>query len=327
MAVCNLASLALPKMINGGKFNFNQLHQAAQQVTRNLNSVIDRNYYPVIEAEKSNQRHRPIGVGVQGLADAFLLLGYAFDSQEAKQLNREIFETIYHGCLTASNLLAKEKQQTYETYEGSPASQGLLQYDMWDDNPTFDKWNWTTLKKNIKSNGLYNSLLVALMPTASSSQILGNNECFEPYTSNIYLRRTMAGEFVIVNKHLVKELQQLNIWSTEMKNKIIRENGSVKNINEIPKDVKTRYKTVWEISQKTIIDMARDRASFVCQSQSMNLFMENPTTAKVSSMHMYAWSQGLKTGMYYLRTRAKARAIQFTIEPDACQVGCISCGA
>ena len=296
VAVCNLASISLPKMIQGGTFNFNTLHNVAQQLTRNLNAVIDRNFYPIEEAKRSNMKHRPIGIGVQGLADVFLILGCAFDSDEAKKLNREIFETIYHGALVASNTMAKELGKTYESYEGSPTSQGLLQYDLWGEKPTSMKWNWDLLKENIKSDGLYNSLLVAPMPTASTSQILGNNECIEPYTSNIYLRRTLAGEYVVVNKHLVKDLQSLGLWTPTMKNNIIRENGSVQNISEISNEMKAKYKTVWEISQKTIIDMARDRAPFVCQSQSMNLFIENPTTSKLSSMHMYSLETRVENG-------------------------------
>ena len=323
VAVCNLASISLPAMMTkGDAVDYNLLWNTAIRVTMNLNEVIDRNFYPVPEAELSNKKHRPIGVGVQGLADVFIKCGVAFDSREASEINKRIFETIYHGCLTASNRLAKDKGTSYSSFEGSPASRGILQFDMWDD-VTLTRSDWDSLKEDIAKHGLYNSLLVAPMPTASTSQILGNNECIEPYTTNIYLRRTLAGEFVVVNRHLVKELQELGIWDADLKNQIIRDNGSVQSIREIPEGVKVKYKTVWEISQKVIIDMARDRGAFICQSQSLNLFVENPTTSKISSMHMYAWKQGLKTGMYYLRTKARARAQQFTIDPDSCT----SCGA
>jgi ribonucleoside-diphosphate reductase alpha chain len=320
-AVCNLGSLALPKYIDANnKFNYKKLHEMTQILTRNLNKVIDVTYYPVPTAEKSNKRHRPIGIGVQGLADVFMLLGYAFDSEEAKEINNNIFETIYHGALTASNLLAK-KEGVYETYEGSPSSQGILQFDMWE-NPKFSGlWNWEELKNKIHKYGLRNSLLVAPMPTASTSQILGNNECIEPYTTNIYLRRTLAGEFVVVNKHLVNDLKKIGLWSKQMKEKMIADSGSIQQISEIPEEIKQKYKTVWEISQKVLIDMAKDRGCFIDQSQSLNLFMENPTIPKLSSMHMYAWEVGLKTGLYYLRSKAKSKAIQFSLEP------CTSCSA
>lgn len=321
-AVCNLASLALPKFVEkSGEFNYQSLHKAVRILTRNLNKVIDRNFYPTESAQKSNMRHRPIGLGVQGLADVFAKLNIPFDSDEARKINRCIFETIYHASVTESVNLAKE-QGPYETFAGSPASQGLLQFDLWEGETQFSElWNWTKLKQEVKKFGMRNSLLVAPMPTASTSQILGNNECFEPYTTNIYLRRTLAGEFVVVNKHLVAKLKELGLWSKEMKDKMIAHSGSVQNIPEIPDDVKEIYKTVWEISQRSIIDMAADRARFVDQSQSMNLFVENPTVSKLSSMHMYAWKKGLKTGMYYLRTKAKSKAIQFTLEP------CKSCSA
>ena len=318
-AVCNLGSLALPKFVEDSKFNYEKLHEATRALTYNLNRVIDVNFYPVEEARKSNMRHRPIGLGVQGLADAFNLCGFAFDSKEASEMNIAIFETIYHAALTMSHELAR-KDGPYETFQGSPASQGILQFDMWD-SPKFSGHykNWDALKEAIKSDGLRNSLLVAPMPTASTSQILGNNECIEPYTTNIYLRRTLAGEFVVVNKHLVKSLQELGMWSKDMKNMMIKAGGSIQQIPGIPDSVKKLYKTVWEIKQKVLIDMARDRGCFIDQSQSLNLFVENPTASKLSSMHMYAWEQGLKTGMYYLRSKAKARPIQVTLEPD-CQM-------
>ena len=321
-AVCNLASLALPKFVKSdGTFDHDKFHKTVRIVTRNLNRVIDRNYYPVETARNSNMKHRPIGLGVQGLADVFALLRYPFDSPEAKQLNIEIFETMYHAAITESNQLAKE-EGVYDTYEGSPMSEGLFQFDLWKENTTFSgRYDWSKLKKLVGKWGVRNSLLVAPMPTASTSQILGNNECFEPYTTNIYLRRTLAGEFVVVNKHLVRDLQELGVWSKTMKDQIIRNNGSIQEIEMIPQSIKNIYKTVWEISQKVIIDMAADRGHFIDQSQSMNIHIENPTVPKLSSMHMYAWKKGLKTGMYYLRTKAKSRAIQFTLEP------CQTCSA
>lgn len=315
-AVCNLASIALPKFVKGGSFDYNLLHWVSMILTHNLNRVIDVNFYPVEEAKNSNMRHRPIGIGVQGLADVFMMLKIPFDSPQAKEINRNIFETIYHGAVTESNNISRDIGP-YETFKGSPASKGILQFDMWE-NPTFSgMWDWKTLKLSVKRHGLRNSLLVAPMPTASTSQILGNNECFEPYTTNIYLRRTLAGEFVVMNKHLVRELIKLGMWSKETKDKIIADGGSVRGL-EIPQETKNIFKTVWEISQKVIIDMARDRGAFIDQSQSMNLFVEEPTMAKLSSMHMYAWKSGLKTGMYYLRTKAKAKAIQFTLDPQVC---------
>lgn len=319
-SVCNLGSLALPRYVENGKFNYQKLREVVRVLTRNLNRVIDVNYYPVETAERSNLKNRPIGLGVQGLADVFNLCGLAFDSKEARDMNLAIFETIYYAALEESIELAKQ-EGVYETYEDSPASQGTLQFDMWD-NPRFSGlWDWPALKKKLAKWGLRNSLLVAPMPTASTAQILGNNECFEPYTTNIYLRRTLAGEFVVVNKHLVCDLQKLGLWSREMKDKLIAHNGSVQNIPEIPDNLKVLYTTVWEMSQKVIIDMARERGFFVDQSQSMNLFLENPNVSKLSSMHMYAWKSGLKTGMYYLRTKAKSKAIQFTLEP------CTTCSA
>jgi ribonucleoside-diphosphate reductase alpha subunit len=317
-AVCNLGSLALPKFVENSKFNYEELHKATRALTYNLNRVIDVNFYPVEEAQKSNMRHRPIGLGVQGLADAFNLCGFAFDSKEAADMNIAIFETIYHAALTESCELARI-HGPYETFEGSPASQGILQFDMWDSPKFSGLYDWDSLKKNVMKFGIRNSLLVAPMPTASTSQILGNNECIEPYTTNIYLRRTLAGEFVVVNKHLVKRLQELGLWSKDMKNMMIKAGGSIQQIPGIPDDVKNLFKTVWEIKQKVLIDMARDRGCFIDQSQSLNLFIESPTASKLSSMHMYAWEQGLKTGMYYLRSKAKARPIQVTLDPT-CQM-------
>lgn len=318
IAVCNLGSIALPKFVKNQRMDYKKLHEVARVLTRNLNKVIDRNYYPVDEAKKSNMRHRPIGIGVQGLADAFLLCNCAFDSPEASCMNIAIFETIYHGALTESCILARE-EGTYETYEGSPVSNGILQFDMWSDVKHSGLYDWEPLRTQIHKFGLRNSLLVAPMPTASTSQILGNNEAIEPYTTNIYLRRTLAGEFVVTNKHLVTQLREIGLWSREMKDQIIRNGGSVQGIKEIPDHIKYMFRTVWELKQKTLIDMARDRGCFIDQSQSLNLFMENPTGSKLSSMHMYAWSQGLKTGMYYLRSKAKARPVQFSLEPE-CQM-------
>jgi len=322
-AVCNLASIALPKFVRGGKFDHERLHEVAKEVTLNLNRVIDKNFYPVETARRSNMRHRPIGIGVQGLADVFILLGHPFDSPEARKLNAEIFETIYHGALESSHELALV-EGSYETFEGSPFSQGILQFDMWEGGGKrvlSGRYDWDALKAKVKQ-GMRNSLLLAPMPTASTAQILGNNECFEPYTTNIYLRRTLAGEFVVVNKHLVKNLQERGLWSKEMKDLMVKAGGSVQNILDVPKETKDLFKTVWEISQKVIIDMARDRGHFIDQTQSMNLFMESPTFGKLSSMHMYAWKSGLKTGMYYLRSKPKARPIQFSLDPD-----CVACSA
>ena len=333
-AVCNLASIALPKFVNPKtkKFNYQSLIDVSRTVTRNLNKVIDRNFYPTEPARKSNMRHRPIGIGVQGLADTYILMDMAFDSEEARELNHKIFEAIYYGSVTESMEEAK-KYGAYETFEGSPASKGILQFDMWEPSKYPLNQNWDELKEKVKKHGMRNSLLLAPMPTASTSQILGNNECIEPYTSNMYLRRTLAGEFVVINKHLIKELISLGIWNNDTKNAIIRDNGSVQNLT-IPEELKAKYKTVWEMSQKTLIDQAADRGRFVCQSQSLNLFLEDPNTSRISSMHMYAWKQGLKTGMYYLRTRPKARAVQFTVDPvakAACSIenkdDCVMCSA
>jgi ribonucleoside-diphosphate reductase alpha chain len=313
VAVCNLASLSLPKYVNEDKtFNFEKLHEVTRVVTKNLNKIIDVNYYPVKEAENSNFRHRPIGLGVQGLADAFMMMRMPFDSAEAKQMNKDIFETIYHAAVTESNAIA-QVEGAYSTFEGSPASQGILQFDMWDVKPS-NRYDWDGLKEEIKTTGLRNSLLLAPMPTASTSQILGNNECFEPYTSNIYTRRTLSGEYIIMNKHLLKDLIGLGLWDETLKQKLMAENGSVQNIEEIPDNLKEMYKTVYEISQKVIIDQAADRGAYVCQSQSLNLFVENPTFSKLSSMHFYGWQKGLKTGMYYLRSKAAVDPIKFTLD-------------
>ncbi|MFI5148773.1 MAG: ribonucleoside-diphosphate reductase subunit alpha [Bacteroidia bacterium] len=315
IAVCNLASIALPRFVIDGKFDHQRLFDITYVVTKNLNKIIDRNYYPVAEARRSNMRHRPIGIGVQGLADAFILMRFPFDSEEAQQLNKEIHETIYYASMTASKDLAM-KEGAYETFEGSPVSKGIFQFDMWGVTPS-SRWEWNILKEEVKKHGVRNSLLLAPMPTASTSQILGNNECFEPYTSNIYARRVLSGEFVVVNKHLLKDLVKLGIWNDKLKNNIIAANGSVQNIDEIPQNVKDIYKTVWEIKMKTIIDMAADRGAYICQSQSLNLFVQEPNFAKLTSMHFYAWKKGLKTGMYYLRTKAAADAIKFTVDTQA----------
>ena len=344
-AVCNLASISLPRFVEGKKFNFDKLQEVTQIITRNLNKIIDNNYYPLEETRRSNFRHRPIGIGVQGLADAFMLLGLPFESEVAKILNKNIFETIYYAALVASKNIAKELG-AYETFEGSPLSKGIFQFDMWNVQPS-DRYNWDALRAEIKEHGVRNSLLLAPMPTASTSQILGNNECFEPYTSNIYNRRVLSGEFVVVNKHLLKDLMGLGLWNDSMKQRIIAANGSVQNIEEIPAALKEIYKTVWEIKQRTIIDMSADRGAFICQSQSLNLFVEQPNFAKLSSMHFYTWKKGLKTGMYYLRTKAATDAVKFTVDMDvmkqsaidkaqaieeiSCSLdnpeGCISCGS
>ena len=322
-AVCNLASIALPKYVDIEKkeFNHEELHRVTKMVTRNLNRVIDKNFYPTENGKRSNIRHRPIGIGVQGLADVFIMLRMTFGSEESRKLNIDIFETIYHASLESSCELA-EMYGPYSTFKGSPFSKGILQFDMWDRDPKFSgRYDWNAMRKLVKK-GTINSLLLAPMPTASTSQILGNNECFEPYTTNIYLRRTLAGEFVVVNKHLVNDLKERGLWSKEMKDLMVKANGSVQNIIDIPDDLKELYKTVWEMSQKTIIDMAADRGVYIDQSQSMNLFVESPTISKLSSMHMYAWKTGLKTGMYYLRSKAKSRPIQFSLEAE-----CSMCSA
>ena len=347
VAVCNLASIALPKFVNDGKFNYEELHRITRVITRNLNKIIDVNYYPVPEAEKSNFRHRPIGIGVQGLADAYILCRHPFESAEALEMNKMIFETIYHASVTESVELAK-KEGAYETFKGSPASKGILQFDMWNVTPS-DRYDWKSLKAEIKKSGMRNSLLLAPMPTASTSQILGNNECIEPYTSNVYTRRTLSGEYVIVNKHLLKDLIDRGIWNEDIKEKLIAANGSVMDIEEIPQDLKELYKTVWEISQKNIINQAADRGAYICQSQSLNLFVDNPNYGKLTSMHFYAWQKGLKTGMYYLRSKAAVDPIKFTlsskhqqkfiaeeqkegeeiVEGEVCTMedGCLMCGS
>lgn len=317
VAVCNLASIALPKFVTEeGKFDHQKLYEITKVATKNLNKVIDVNYYPVIEARNSNMRHRPIGLGVQGLADTFIMLRMPFDSDEARALNEDIFETIYFGAMESSMELSKVLGP-YETYKGSPVSKGIFQFDMWGVTPKSGRWNWEQLKQDVKKHGVRNSLLLAPMPTASTSQILGNNECFEPYTSNVYTRRTLSGEFIIANKHLMRDLMSLGLWSETMRQKLIGANGSIQSIPEIPQNIKDIYKTVWEISQKAIIDMSADRGAYICQSQSLNIHLTNPNFGKLTSMHFYAWKKGLKTGMYYLRTNAAADAIKFTLDKNA----------
>lgn len=328
VAVCNLASLALPMFVKKGtdglEFDHQRLYEVTRVVTRNLNKVIDVNYYPVEEARRSNMRHRPLGIGAQGLADAFIKLRLPFESAEARALNRDIFETLYFASLTESCALA-EVDGPYETYEGSPASQGILQYDMWNVQPG-PRWDWAGLKAKIAQHGLRNSLLLAPMPTASTAQILGNNESFEPYTSNIYTRRVLSGEFQVVNKHLLQDLSERGLWDDDMRNRLVAANGSIQNIPEIPDDLKGLYKTVWEISQKTLIDMAADRGAFICQSQSFNVHLADPTFGKLTSMHFYSWKKGLKTAMYYLRTRPAAQAIQFTVDQQKLKAARITNG-
>ena len=317
IAVCNLASISLPMFIENGKFDHEALYNVTKRVTRNLNKVIDRNYYPVKEAENSNFRHRPVGLGVQGLADAFIMLRMPFTSDEAKKLNQEIFETLYFAAVTASMEMAKE-EGPYSTFEGSPMSQGEFQHNMWGmkDEELSGRWDWASLRKEVVEHGVRNSLLVAPMPTASTSQILGNNEAFEPYTSNIYTRRVLSGEFIVVNKHLLHDLVERGLWNETLKQEIMRHNGSVQNIDVIPQDLKELYKTVWEMSMKDIIDMSRQRGYFIDQSQSLNLFMQDANYSKLTSMHFYAWQSGLKTGMYYLRTKSAVDAIKFTLNND-----------
>jgi len=315
IAVCNLASLALPKYVEDGTFNHDKLFEVTYQATINLNRIIDNNYYPVEEARNSNMRHRPIGLGVQGLADAYILMRYPFDSPEAAQLNKDIFETMYYAAMTASKDLAKV-EGPYQTWEGSPVSQGIFQFDMWGVQPS-SRWEWDVLREEVKTHGVRNSLLLAPMPTASTAQILGNNECFEPYTSNVYTRRVLSGEYIIVNKHLLKDLVKAGLWNMDMRQKLMVSNGSIQNINEIPQELKDLYKTAWEISQKVIIEQAADRGAYICQSQSLNIFMENANFGKLTSMHFYGWEKGLKTGMYYLRTKAATDAIKFTVDKAA----------
>lgn len=312
VAVCNLASISLPKFVENKKFNFKKLADVTRVITRNLNRIIDINYYPIQEAKTSNFRHRPIGIGVQGLADAFILMRMPFDSAEAKQLNIEIFETIYYAALSESCELAKI-HGSYESFKGSPTSKGIFQFDMWGVEPDTKRWDWDQLKADVVKHGLRNSLLLAPMPTASTSQILGNNECFEPYTSNFYTRRTLSGEYIVINKHLLEDLVRLGLWNQDMKEMLMLHNGSIQSIPGIPQDLKNLYKTVWEISQKAIIDMAADRGAFICQSQSLNLFLDGATVNKLGSMHFYAWKKGLKTGMYYLRTKSAVDPIKFTL--------------
>ncbi|WP_299603884.1 ribonucleoside-diphosphate reductase subunit alpha [uncultured Aquimarina sp.] len=317
VAVCNLASIALPMFVKNGEFDHEELFRITKRVTKNLNKVIDRNYYPVKEAENSNMRHRPIGLGVQGLADTFIQLRMPFTSDEAKKLNQEIFETLYFAAVTAS-MEEATVDGPYQTYEGSPISKGEFQHNLWGikDEELSGRWDWAALRKEVLEHGVRNSLLVAPMPTASTSQILGNNEAFEPYTSNIYTRRVLSGEFIVVNKHLLEDLVKLNLWSDDLKDAIMRANGSIQNIDIIPQDLKELYKTVWELSMKDIIDMSRHRGYFIDQSQSLNLFMEGATMAKLTSMHFYAWKSGLKTGMYYLRTKSAVDAIKFTLKTE-----------
>ncbi len=315
VAVCNLASIALPKFVKDGTFDFEKLFEVSYRAAKNLDKVIDENFYPVPEARNSNMRHRPIGLGVQGLADAFILMRFPFDSAEAKQLNKDIFETIYYAAVTASKDLAIENGP-YQTFKGSPISEGIFQFDMWGVTPS-NRWEWDILREEVKKHGVRNSLLLAPMPTASTAQILGNNECFEPYTSNVYTRRVLSGEFIIVNKHLLRDLVKLGLWNDSLKNKLMAANGSVQNIDEIPQNIKDLYKTTWEISQKVLIDMAADRGAYIDQSQSLNVFMENANFAKLTSMHFYGWKAGLKTGMYYLRTKAATDAIKFTLDKSA----------
>ncbi len=321
IAVCNLASISLPMFVENGNFNHDLLYTVTKRVTRNLNKVIDRNYYPVKEAQNSNERHRPIGLGVQGLADAFIMLRLPFTSDEAKKLNQEIFETLYFAAATASMEMAKE-EGAYSTFKGSPLSEGLFQHNLWNikDEQLSGRWDWENLRKEVMKHGVRNSLLVAPMPTASTSQILGNNEAFEPYTSNIYTRRVLSGEFIVVNKHLLHDLVSMGLWNDSLKQEIMRHNGSVQNIDVIPQNIKELYKTVWEMSMKDIIDMSRQRGYFVDQSQSLNLFMQDATYAKLTSMHFYAWQSGLKTGMYYLRTKSAVDAIKFTLNNDKKEV-------
>jgi len=317
IAVCNLASISLPMFIADGKFDHDLLYNVTKRVTKNLNKVIDRNFYPVKEAENSNLRHRPVGLGVQGLADAFILLRMPFTSDEAKKLNQEIFETLYFAAVTASMEMAKV-EGPYSTFKGSPISEGEFQYNLWGltDTDLSGRWDWASLRKEVVEHGVRNSLLVAPMPTASTSQILGNNEAFEPYTSNIYTRRVLSGEFIVVNKHLLEDLVKAGLWNEDLKQEIMRHNGSVQNIDRIPQDLKDLYKTVWEMSMKDIIDMSRQRGYFIDQSQSLNLFMQDANYAKLTSMHFYAWQSGLKTGMYYLRTKSAVDAIKFTLKND-----------
>jgi ribonucleoside-diphosphate reductase alpha chain len=315
-AVCNLASIGLPTFVTPEKtFDYEKLHEVAKVVTKNLNKIIDINYYPTEKTQRSNMRHRPIGIGVQGLADVFFLMGFSFLSDEARTINKHIFETMYHGALEASCELA-EQLGPYETFAGSPASQGILQFDLWGVDPGSERYDWSAIKSNIQRAGLRNSLLLAPMPTASTSQILGFNECIEPITSNIYSRRTLAGEFVQANRYLMKDLLDAGLWNEKIKNNIIANNGSIQHIDIVPQEIKDKYKTVWEMPMRGLIDMSADRGAFICQSQSLNLWLEDPNYNTLTSMHFYSWQKGLKTGIYYLRRRAKHQAQQFTIEPE-----------
>jgi ribonucleoside-diphosphate reductase alpha chain len=337
-AVCNLGSLALPKFVEEGRFNFEKLRTYTSILARNLDIVIDKNFYPTPECRNSNLKHRPIGLGIQGLADVFAKLGLAWTSSEAKKLNKEIFENIYFAAMEASihrtcevgvgvyNHSTHSMEGEHPSYEGSPLSQGKFQFDLWNQTPTETSYlDWNSLRLMVKQHGVRNSLLVAPMPTASTSQILGNNECFEPFTSNIYTRRVLAGDFMVVNKYLVEELTKIDLWTSDIRTQIISDNGSIQNIRDIPQHLKDIYKTVWEIPQKTLVDMAADRAPFICQSQSLNLFLSEPTYAKISSMHMYAWKKGLKTGCYYLRTKAVSSAQKFTVDPAS--NNCLTCSS
>jgi len=329
-----LASIALPMYVENGEYNYEKLYKISKIVTKNLNKVIDKTFYPLKETEVSNKRHRPIGIGVQGLADVYALMNISFDSDEAKEINKKIFETIYYGALTMSMELS-EKYGSYDSYNESPISKGLLQFDLWNVVPSSGLWNWEELKEKIKKNGVRNSLLLALMPTASTSQILGFNECFEPFTNNIYNRRTLAGEFFIINKYLINKLIELKIWNKDIKNKIIENKGSVQDINEIPEDIRKIFKTAYELHPKAIIDQSADRGAYICQSQSMNIFLDDPDITKLSNMHFYSWKKGLKTGIYYLRTRPKARVQSFSLEgkkytknnKENEETECLSCGA
>jgi len=321
-AVCNLASIALPAFYNSTTktYDYDKLHDVTRTITYNLNRVIDINYYPTPKTEKSNKRHRPIGLGVQGLSDVFMMMDIPFASDEAKMVNKMIFETIYHAALTESCAIAKV-DGPYETFAGSPASKGQLQFDLWGKEPLADRYDWTTLKSDIMTYGIRNSLLLAPMPTASTSQILGYNECIEPITSNIYSRRTIAGEFIMANKYLMNDLIRLDLWNEKIKNSMVANHGSIQHIDAIPQDIKEKYKTVWEIPMRAVIDMAADRGAYICQSQSLNLWVEDPNYSTLTSMHFYAWSKGLKTGIYYLRRRGRHQAQQFTIEPEKKDAG------
>mgnify|MGYP000430144200 CR=1 FL=1 len=316
-AVCTLASIALPMFVENKVFNFDKLIEVTNVVTRNLNKIIDVTYYPVPETEYSNKKNRPVGVGIQGLSDVYATMCIAFDSNEARELNKQIFETLYYGAMVASHALAVETAP-YSTFAGSPISKGQFQFDLWNVKPS-DRYDWDTLRANIMRDGVANSLLIALMPTASTSQILGNNECIEPITSNIYSRRTIAGEFVLPNKYLMNDLIKLGLWNEQIKNNIIANKGSIQHLTNIPEHIRNKYKIVWEIPMKHVIDMSADRGAFICQSQSLNLWVEDPTYNTLTSMHFYSWKQGLKTGIYYLRRKAKHQAQQFTIEPEQLQ--------